>query len=125
MTPIRRLIFLILGTLAIAACAHRAPIVQSGAASVPAAAKRDSNVSERPFWSDTIRQWSTLSRGWNRIPGRFATGCAHDTIYAFKVRPGLTDKVMIFLNGGGVVLAIGAVRSAQAERRHVGRRSSE
>jgi hypothetical protein len=42
-----------------------------------------------------------LSRGWNRIPGREGTGCAHDSTFAFKVRPGLPDKVMIFLNGGG------------------------
>jgi hypothetical protein len=42
-----------------------------------------------------------LSKGWNRIPGRFGTGCAHDSTFAFRVRPGLPDKVMIFLNGGG------------------------
>ena len=80
------------------ACTHRGTVVQTGA---PAAATaRDPDYRE-PFWSDTIKPLSTLSRGWNRIPGRFGTGCAHDSIYAFKVRPGLPDKVMIFLNGGG------------------------
>ena len=55
----------------------------------------------RTAWYDTIRPLATLGKGWNRIPGRFGTGCAHDSIFAFKVRPGLPDKVMIFLNGGG------------------------
>lgn len=50
---------------------------------------------------DTIRPLATLSRGWNRIPGRPGTGCAFDSTFAFRVRPGLPDKVLIFLNGGG------------------------
>ncbi len=98
----KRLLLVALGIAAITACSRTAPVVQGGAAAEPAPkAARDPNERE-PFWSDTIRQWSTLSRGWNRIPGRYGTGCAHDSIYAFKVRPGLTDKVMIFLNGGGM-----------------------
>jgi hypothetical protein len=51
--------------------------------------------------SDTIKPLATLSRGWNRIPGRPGTGCAFDSVYAFRVRPGLPDKVLILLNGGG------------------------
>lgn len=107
-----KLLFLLIGVVSILACSRRGAVVQTGEPSpVVAAARKDSNERE-PFWSDTIRKWSTLSRGWNRIPGRFGTGCAHDTIYAFKVRPGLTDKVMIFLNGGGMCW-----RSAQCDPR--------
>jgi hypothetical protein len=98
----QKLLYVLTATLLIA-CSHRTPVVQTGGPAPAAAKPAARNPDDRePFWSDTIRQWNTLSRGWNRIPGRFGTGCAHDTIYAFKVRPGLTDKVMIFLNGGGI-----------------------
>src|SRR4051812_16937283 len=97
----QKLLFVFAATLLLA-CSHRAPVVQTGGPAPAAKAPvRDPDARE-PFWSDTIRQWNTLSRGWNRIPGRAGTACAHDTTYAFKVRPGLTDKVMIFLNGGGI-----------------------
>ena len=90
----------LLGFLLVAACAHRQTVVQSGAPSganaIPAARPVSSTA-----WYDTIRPLQTLSKGWNRIPGRNGTGCAHDSIFAFRVRPGLPDKVMIFLNGGG------------------------
>jgi hypothetical protein len=42
-----------------------------------------------------------LSRGWNRVAGRRGTGCAHDSTFAFRVRPGAPDKILVFLNGGG------------------------
>ena len=90
---------LLAALVAVAACTHRQTVVQSGA---PApneilAAPARSNTA----WYDTIRPLNTLSKGWNRIPGRNGTGCAHDSTFAFRVRPGLPDKVMIFLNGGG------------------------
>lgn len=50
---------------------------------------------------DTIRPLATLDKGWNRIAGREGTGCAHDSTFAFRVRPALPDKVLIYLNGGG------------------------
>ena len=50
---------------------------------------------------DTIRPLAALDKGWNRIPGRAGTGCAHDSTFAFRVRPALPDKVLIYLNGGG------------------------
>lgn len=92
-------VFILSAVVVLVACTHRGTVVQTGAPAA-AAAVRDPDYRE-PFWSDTIRPLSTLSRGWNRIPGRFGTGCARDSIYAFKVRPGLPEKVMIFLNGGG------------------------
>src|SRR5437899_977357 len=105
-----RLHFFLISTLATLACAHAGKVEQSGAP-VPIAA---ADSSERPlFHSDTIRPWGKLSRGWNRIPGREGTGCAHDSIYAFKVRPGLPDKVMIYLNGGGMCW-----RATQCDPRH-------
>ena len=83
-------------------CAHQPRVAQSGGsaivAPVPTPAPR---VAAPREWADTARPLSTLSRGWNRVPGREGTGCAHDSTFAFKVRPGLPDKVMIFLNGGG------------------------
>ena len=93
---------LLFAFFAVAACAHRQTVVQSGlpAASpngIPAAPKSVASTA----WYDTIRPLNTLSKGWNRIPGRNGTGCAHDSTFAFRVRPGLPDKVMIFLNGGG------------------------
>ena len=104
-------------TLLIAAvgCSHAATVVQAGTPAAPPSAAPDSTAASEPapFWSDTIRPWKSLSRGWNRVQGRFGTGCAHDTIYAFKVRPGLTDKVMIFLNGGGMCW-----RSATCDPKH-------
>jgi hypothetical protein len=88
-------------TCLIAACANQTHVVQSGDVSVvspPPAAP----VARAPrTWADTTKPLSSLSRGWNRIPGREGTGCAHDSTFAFRVRPGLPDKVMIYLNGGG------------------------
>src|SRR4051812_42916588 len=89
---------LLAALVAVAACTHRQNVVQSGA---PAPNSRAASVAPKGAWYDTIRPLNTLSRGWNRIPGRSGTGCAHDSTFAFRVRPGLPDKVMIFLNGGG------------------------
>jgi hypothetical protein len=86
----------------VAGCASNSRPAQAGevaaAAPAPAPAPR---VPAQRAWADTARPLRSLSRGWNRIPGREGTGCAHDSTFAFKVRPGLPDKVMIFLNGGG------------------------
>ena len=86
--------------IALAGCAPRSAVVQSGAPSASGVAVAAPKV-PAAAWYDTIRPLATLSKGWNRIPGRFGTGCAHDSTFAFRVRPGLPDKVMIFLNGGG------------------------
>jgi len=91
---------MILASLALAGCATRSAVMQAGdstSRAMPTAAPKP----PRTAWYDTIRPLSTLGKGWNRIPGRFGTGCAHDSTFAFKVRPGLPDKVLIFLNGGG------------------------
>lgn len=91
---------MILASLALAGCATRSAVMQAGDSTsrpLPVAAPTP----PRTAWYDTIRPLATLGKGWNRIPGRFGTGCAHDSTFAFKVRPGLPDKVMIFLNGGG------------------------
>jgi hypothetical protein len=95
--PTRHLIFV--ATIALVGCAARSSVVPPGTSSVPAAVAPPA--APVAAWYDTIRPLATLSRGWNRIPGRFGTGCAHDSTFAFRVRPGLPDKVMIFLNGGG------------------------
>ena len=91
---------MILAMLALAGCATRSAVVQAGDSNsrvVPATAPKPVSSA----WYDTIRPLATLGKGWNRIPGRFGTGCAHDSSFAFKVRPGLPDKVLILLNGGG------------------------
>jgi hypothetical protein len=93
----RRLLFFV--PLVLAGCAARPAVVQSGSPSVAVA-----SAPVRPdvkTWADTTKPLESLSRGWNRIPGRIGTGCAHDSTFAFRVRPGLPDKVMIYLNGGG------------------------
>jgi hypothetical protein len=85
----------------IAGCASQTHVVQSGDVSV-ASPPPAAPVARAPrTWADTTKPLSSLSRGWNRIPGREGTGCAHDSTFAFRVRPGLPDKVMIYLNGGG------------------------
>ncbi len=86
--------------IVVAGCGGRTTVVQSGgpAPVVPAAAAKKAPVAA---WYDTIRPLATLGKGWNRIPGRTGTGCAHDSAFSFKVLPGLPDKVLIFLNGGG------------------------
>ena len=89
---------LLVALLAVAACTHRQTVVQSGA---PSPGVTHTSSAAGTVWYDTIRPLKTLSKGWNRIPGRDGTGCAHDSTFAFEVRPGLPDKVMIFLNGGG------------------------
>ena len=91
---------LLVATFALAGCAPRSEVVQSGAPN-PGAVVLATPKAPAAAWYDTIRPLATLSKGWNRIPGRFGTGCAHDSTFAFRVRPGLPDKVMIFLNGGG------------------------
>jgi len=94
-----RIAFIIL--CLVSGCAKQPHVAQAGEIAVaPAPAPAPRTPAPRA-WADTARPLSTLSKGWNRIPGRQGTGCAHDSTFAFKVRPGLPDKVMIFLNGGG------------------------
>ena len=42
-----------------------------------------------------------LAAGWNRIAGPHGTGCSHDSTYAFYVKPGATDRLTIYFQGGG------------------------
>jgi hypothetical protein len=85
----------------VAGCSRQPRVAQAGEVVVaPAPAPAPRKVAPR-VWADTAKPLSLLSKGWNRIQGREGTGCAHDSTFAFKVRPGLPDKVMIFLNGGG------------------------
>ncbi|MEO7455249.1 MAG: pectin acetylesterase-family hydrolase [Gemmatimonadaceae bacterium] len=85
------------------ACASRPAVVQSGGpAPVVAPAPAPAAAKPRAVWADTARRLDALSRGWNRIPGREGTGCAEDSTFVFKVRPGLPDKVLVYLNGGGL-----------------------
>ncbi len=98
----RRLVFLAL--IFATGCAGGATVRQTGSriitdSAVPLATAPTARVVEPP--RDTIRPLATLDRGWNRIPGREGTGCAHDSTFVFRVRPGLPDKVLIYLNGGG------------------------
>ena len=44
---------------------------------------------------------ATLSAGWNRIAGPHGTGCSHDSSYAFYVKPGASDQLTIYFQGGG------------------------
>jgi hypothetical protein len=90
---------LLAAVISVAACTHSQTVVQSGAPTPSSI--RTGPATPSTAWYDTIRPLNTLSKGWNRIPGRSGTGCAHDSTFAFRVRPGLPDRVMIFLNGGG------------------------
>jgi len=42
-----------------------------------------------------------LAAGWNRIPGPHGTGCSHDSSYVFYVKPGASDRLTIYFQGGG------------------------
>ena len=42
-----------------------------------------------------------LAAGWNRIPGPPGTGCSQDSSYAFYVKPGRSDQLTIYFQGGG------------------------
>ncbi len=95
----RRLI--LLASFLVAGCAKQTRVVQSGDVDIAAPPHAKIVARASRVWADTTKPLSTLSRGWNRIPGREGTGCAHDSTFAFRVRPGLPDKVMIYLNGGG------------------------
>src|SRR5262249_16310681 len=46
-------------------------------------------------------QPSDTTGAWNPIPGGPGTGCAHDSSYAFFVHPGDSQRLVIYLNGGG------------------------
>ena len=94
---------LFLSAMAIAACSH-APIMENEVPTPVVAAPNARIV--RPVkrertWADTIKPLATLSKGWNRIAGPDGTGCVQDSTYTFKVLPGLPEKVLIYLNGGG------------------------
>ena len=94
---------LFLAAMAIAACSH-APIIENDAPAPVAASKgaRIERAAKRErTWADTIKPLSAMSKGWNRVPGPEGTGCVQDSTYTFKVLPGLPDKVLIYLNGGG------------------------
>ena len=93
---------ILIAAVVFAGCTSHSAVVQSGSPRPSAEpAPVGAPAVPKAAWYDTIRPLSTLSKGWNRIPGRYGTGCAHDSTFAFRVRPGLPDKVMIFLNGGG------------------------
>jgi len=85
----------------VAGCSRQPRVAQAGEVLVAPTPAPASRTPAPRAWADTARPLSSLSKGWNRIPGREGTGCAHDSTFVFKVRPGLSDKVMIFLNGGG------------------------
>lgn len=85
----------------VSACARQPRVAQAGEAVVAPGPAPAPGTRAARAWADTVKPLSSLSKGWNRIPGREGTGCAHDSTFTFKVRPGLPDKVMIFLNGGG------------------------
>lgn len=42
-----------------------------------------------------------LSSGWTKIEPRGDTACAHGTPYAFWVRPGTLNKLLVYFQGGG------------------------
>lgn len=42
-----------------------------------------------------------LEPGWTKIEPGGETRCAHDTTYAFWVRPGTVNKLMVYFQGGG------------------------
>lgn len=42
-----------------------------------------------------------LPEGWTKIEPGGETRCAHDTPYAYWVRPGSNDKLLLFFQGGG------------------------
>lgn len=44
---------------------------------------------------------SSLNAGWNEIEPGGETTCAHDTPYTYWVRPGATDNLLIYFQGGG------------------------
>jgi hypothetical protein len=44
---------------------------------------------------------ASLAAGWNKIPGPHGTGCSHDSSYVFYVKPGASDKLTIYFQGGG------------------------
>lgn len=44
---------------------------------------------------------STLEDGWNKIDPGGETMCAHRTDFSYFVRPGETDNLLIFMQGGG------------------------
>lgn len=55
----------------------------------------------RPTDAPTIPTMTTLPPGWTKIEPGGETRCAHDTPYAYWVRPGLTNDVFIYFQGGG------------------------
>ncbi|MEP6732495.1 MAG: pectin acetylesterase-family hydrolase [bacterium] len=93
--------YFVLASFLFAGCAGQAHVVQSGGEVAAAPAPKPAAPKPPRTWADTTKPLAALSRGWNRVPGREGTGCAHDSTFAFRVRPGLPDKVMIYLNGGG------------------------
>lgn len=100
--PMLRVVLLMCVTVA---CASRpAARPAAGAEAAPVLERVPNATAAARTWADTIRPLRTLDRGWNRIPGREGTGCAEesDSTYVFRVRPGAPDKVLLFLNGGGM-----------------------
>jgi hypothetical protein len=50
---------------------------------------------------ETGESLAGLAAGWNKIPGPQGTGCSHDSTYAFYVKPGASDRLTIYFQGGG------------------------
>ena len=46
---------------------------------------------------------SDTSTVWQRTPGGSGTGCAHDSSYNFFVHAGDPRRLLIYLNGGGLL----------------------
>lgn len=45
--------------------------------------------------------FSNLNAGWNKIEPGGETACAHSTPYAYWVRPGTSNQLMVYFEGGG------------------------
>ncbi len=51
--------------------------------------------------SVTIDPILAMADGWTKIEPGGVTRCAHDTPFAFWARPGTTDKLLVYFQGGG------------------------
>lgn len=98
------LLLLFLFAAALAACSgFKPPAEVSHSVLEPAVATTAAEDVETP--SDAMAELApdiaSLPKGWTKIEPGGETRCAHDTDFAFWVRPGISEHLLLYFEGGG------------------------
>lgn len=94
-----KLTFLLITVVCISACSNPIEVSQSTVPNTPTIATEITPTSNPTLAS--LPTLDELGKGWTKVEPGGETRCAHDTPYAYWVRPGSNDKLLLYFQGGG------------------------